>query len=130
MFGLDISVVQKRVLLAAMILGIIAITVFCLWVRSCLTKPAKLDIKNIEKINKANETDRKAELQTEIERNAGVVKTVDGRNSIAEVNETEKQAQINAKIEEVSDKVAQAKASGHDVTSDELECMLVPENCK
>lgn len=37
LFGLDISVVQKRVLLAVMILGLIAIIAAGLWLRSCLS---------------------------------------------------------------------------------------------
>ena len=130
LFGLDISVVQKRVLLAVMILVVVAVIVAGLWLRSCFKSTPKLDIKNIEKINKANEKERLKELEQTIVENQSVVRTVDKRNAIAEVSEAEKQLQIQIKIEEVNQKIATAKAQGRDVTGPELECMLVPENCK
>lgn len=130
LFGFDITKVQKAVLLAVMILAAILIIVVCAFCyKKCGPKPASIDQKSIEKINKANEVERKAELQKVIEQNADVVKTVDERNTIAEMNEVERQAQIHAKIAEADQKIAAAKANGRDVTSAELECILVPASC-
>ncbi len=96
--------------------------------KACKTKPS-IDIKTVEKLNKANETERLKELETTIVENADVIKTVDGRNSIAELSEDEKQAAIWAKVREADAKIAKAKTQGRDVTGPELECLLVPENC-
>lgn len=123
-FGLDISVVQKRVLLAFMILAGIIVIVIGLRIKSCVVPSPKIDIKNVDKINRANETERKKELETLIVNNQSTVKTVDGRNAIAELNEAEKQAAIFAKIREADEKIARAKAEGRDITGPELECLL------
>jgi len=128
-FGLDISKVQKAVLLAVIILGLILFVVIVTFIfRVCSPKPASIDQKSINKINAANETERKAELQKVIEKNADVVKTVDERNTISEINEVERNAQIHAKIAEADKKIADAKANGRDVTGPELECLLTG-NC-
>lgn len=129
LFGWDISKVQKAVLLAVTILAaILLFLIVVFFFRHCGPKPATIDQKSINKINAANETERKAELQKVIEQNADVVKTVDERNTIAEINEVEKQAQIHAKIAEADKKIADAKANGRDVTGPELECLLTG-NC-
>lgn len=124
LFGWDISVVQKRVILAFMFLIVVAVIACGLWLRACLSKPAKIDIKNVEKINRANESERLKELEKTIVDNANVVKTVDQRNTIAEVSETERQAQIYVKIREADAKISEAKSQGRDVSSEELECIL------
>lgn len=131
LFGLDITKVQKAVLLTVMILAaILLFAVVAFFYRHCGPKTASIDLKSVEKINKANETERKAELQKVIEQNADVIKTVDERNTIAETNETERNAQIFAKIQEADRKIAEAKASGRDVTSAELEKILCPNGCR
>ena len=129
-FGLDISKVQRWVFIAfvGLILGVIVF--LGLWLKSCFNKPAKIDIKSVEKINKANEADRLKELGKVMAENVDTVKTVDGRNTLAEVNETEMQAQIYAKIKEVDAKIVEAKSKGRDVSGPELECMFVPERCQ
>lgn len=130
MFGLDISKVQRWVVI---IVGCIAVAVILgvvIGTYSCLRKTPKLDIKNIEKINKANETERRAELQKVIEQNADVVKTVDGRNAISEQDEASRQLAIYQKIQDADEKIQAAKSQGKDVTGEQLECILIPENCK
>jgi len=124
LFGLDITKVQKWVLLIAVILGFMIILFSGLWLRSCLSKPAKLDIKNIDKINSANQKERLEELSKTVEQNADVVKTVDGRNAISEQDEASKQAAIWAKVKDADEKIQAAKSQGHDVTGPELECIL------
>lgn len=131
LFGWDISKVQKNVLLAFMILGaILLVVIVAFFYRHCGPKPASIYMKSVNKINKANEIERKAELQKMIEQNADVVKTVDQRNTIANEDERTRDAAIWAKIQQADQKIADAKAGGRDVTSAELECILVPENCK
>lgn len=115
----------------AVIVGIILVlfgTVF-VW-RSCSSRRAKIDLQNIEKVNSQNRQERQAELQKVIEQNADVVKTVDDRTTIADANVEQRNAQIYAKIKDADEKIEAAKQQGRDVTSDELECILVPEHCK
>jgi hypothetical protein len=128
----DLDFEKARRIVSFVIIAIVSLTVImvCLFTYRACNKPPKLDLKNIEKINKANEVERRAELRKTIEENAGVVRTVDGRNTISEQDKTAKQAAIWAKIREVDDKIADAKSNGRDVTSEELECLLIPENCK
>lgn len=125
LFGLEFEKARKFVSIGLVVVILLIIAISGLWLRSCLKKPAKLDIKNIEKINKANEAERRAELQKVIEQNADVVKTVDGRNAIAEQDEASKQAAIWAKINDADEKIQAAKSQGRDVTGPELECMLM-----
>ena len=95
--------------------------------RSC-GKKASIDQEQINKINAANEKERKAELQKVIEENQEVVATVDNRTTIAETNVVERNRLIDEKIKEVDKKIAEAKQQGHDVTAEELECLLTG-NC-
>lgn len=131
LLGWDLTKTLKRVQLGLIILGLIAIAAAGLWIRSCVTRHnAKLDQKAIEKINKADRTERLQELSKVVTENSDVTKTVDQRNTIAEVNETEKQAQVNAKVLELDEQVQAAKKGGHDVTGSELDCMMTKENCQ
>ncbi len=114
---------HKRAVLIA--LGVCVVLIIILIAVKCGRKPASINQESIEKINKANEVERKAELHKTISENADVVVTVDQRTTIAEVSEAEKQAQIWAKIQEADRKIQEAKAStGRDVTAAELECLL------
>ncbi len=70
-FGLDISVVQKRVLLAVFLLVFIAILFSALWLRSCLKKSPKLDEQEIQQAQQAVE-DRNHERLAEILTNSDV----------------------------------------------------------
>lgn len=103
--------------------------VFGLVMRSCNERAAKIDIKTVDKINKANETEKLKELEKTIVENQSVINTVDERNKISDLNETEKQAAIWAKVQEVNQKILDSKTQGRDVTGAELECMLTG-SCK
>lgn len=111
---------------------VIAIMIVVVFHKACKPKPPKIDEEAIQRINKANEADRKAELQKVIEKNADTVTTVDQRTTIAQTNETTRNAEIFSKIQEADRKIAEAKRQGREVTGPELECMLNPttENCK
>lgn len=130
LFGFDISKVQRYVFFAVIGLALFVVILLGLWLKACVTKPAKIDIKAIDKINHANEVERKAELQKVITENAETVRTVDQRNTIAETNETEKQAAIYAKIAEADRKVQEAHQQGRDVTGPELDCLLTGQGCQ
>jgi len=94
-------------------------------------KRSSIDIKNVEKINSENRTERLKELQNVVEDNANVVKTVDGRTTIAETNVTERNAAVDAKVKEADKKIQEAKQQGQNVTSEQLECMLLtPDKCQ
>lgn len=125
LFGWDHAKAVKRIWLGLIILGLALILGAGLWIKGCSSRRnAKMDQKEIQKINSADRTERLEGLSKTVTDNSDVVKTVDGRNTIAEVSETEKQAQTNAKILELDEKVEAAKRSGHDVTGPELDCML------
>jgi hypothetical protein len=99
--------------------------------RSCgRSQSVKIDEETIQKVNSQNERERKKELEKIITENSEVVKTVDERTTIAETNTVERERMLDAKIAEVNQKIAEAKTQGKDVSSAELECLLVPENCK
>jgi DNA-binding transcriptional MerR regulator len=114
-----------RIVVPVVAVLIVAVFVF----RGCGGRKG-IDIEKIEKINSENAAERKKELQEVIEKNAEVVQTVDERTTIAETNVVERDRLIDEKVKEVDAKIAEAKKQGRDVTQEELECMLVPENCK
>ena len=131
LFGWDISKVQKYVILGVMGLIVVVVIAGGLWFKSCRENHRlKVYQKQVEKINKADEKERKAELQKVIDDNADVITTNDQRSTIAQANEDQKQAQIYSKIQEADQRIADAKAQGRDVSQDELECILVPAHCK
>lgn len=115
------------------LLPILGVLVAVILVNRACSKPKGIDIKDVEaidKINRGNETERRKQLEKVIVENQEVISTVDERNTIAAESEAEKQAAIWAKINDADAKIAEAKRQGRDVTQDELECILVPENCK
>lgn len=114
------------VCLGAFLLLILVVMAF----RGCGKREVKIDEEQIQKINQANERERKAELQKVIEENQEVIKTVDERSNLAEVNRVERERVIDEKIKEVDKKIADAKSQGKDVTQEELKCLLIPENCR
>jgi len=128
-FGVDIIKAQKIVIIGLIAIAALVLLFLVLSLRSCFKKEAKIDLEQIEKINKANEADRKKELQKIIEDNADVVSTVDNRTAIAETNVIERNRLIDEKIKAVDQKIAEAKTQGRDITGPELECLLIPENC-
>jgi hypothetical protein len=111
----------------AIALGVIVLVV--LFYKACGHKKASIDLQTVDKINNANERDRKAELRKTIEDNATVVNTVDNRSTIAETNVVERDRQIEEKVKAADAEIQKAKSQGHDVTSQELECILTGD-CK
>lgn len=111
------------------VLAIVLILTVVFGLKSCFKKTPKIDEQQIQKINQANEKERKAELEKIITENADVVKTVDNRSAVADVNVEARNEAIDAKIKAADKAIADAKSNGKDVTAAELECMLIPENC-
>ncbi len=110
LFGWDISVVQKRVLLALMILVVIAVIVSGLWIRSCLVRPAKLNEKQIQKAQKAiAEQDRKEMVEILAE---------------SELGEKKINANLaNAELEKLKT-LGEARKKAHAMSNDELAAEL------
>lgn len=97
--------------------------------KACQSPAPTIDIRNIDKINSASRQERLEELNKTIQENANVVKTVDGRNTIAETSEAEKQAQIHAKILAADAQIEAAKAQGKTVSGADVDCILTGERC-
>lgn len=131
LFGIDFAKANRiaRWLFAGIAILVVLIIAGLVF-KACGGRKVKIDQKETESIAKANEADRKKELEVSITRNADAVKTVNGRNTIAEVNEANKQSEIYLKIKDADEKIAASKASGHDVTGDEVNCLLTGEDCK
>ena len=131
LFGWDIQKVQRRLIIVLMVLVGVVVLLFSLWAKSCWTaRKLKVSQAQVDKINKADEHDRKAELQKVIDDNADAVRTVDNRTAISETNTIERNRLIDDKIKEADKKIQDAKAQGHDVTGPELDCMLTGSNCQ
>lgn len=126
---IDVTKAQKIAVIGLIVILGIIVLIFVFSLRSCFKKEAKIDLEQVEKINKANEADRKKELQKIIEDNADVVSTADNRTAIAETNVIERDRLIDEKVKAVDKKIAEARAGGKDITGPELECILIPENC-
>lgn len=115
-----------------LLLLILAGVIVFFWLVSfslCSRNKPKIDLETVNKINSANEKERKLELQKVIEQNADTVRTVDNRTTVAETNVVERNKKIDEKIAEVDKKIQEAKAGGKDVSSEELECILTG-NCQ
>jgi hypothetical protein len=110
--------------------AIVLLVLVILFYKTCGHKKASIDLETVNKINNANEQERKAELRKTIEENQTVVNTVDNRTTIAETSVSERDRQIEAKVKEADARIAEAKQQGRDVTQEELQCILVPEDCK
>jgi uncharacterized membrane protein YhiD involved in acid resistance len=111
--------------LGAFLLLVLVVMAF----KSCGKREVKIDENQIQKINQANEKERKAELEKIINDNAEIIKTTDERSNIAETNRIERERLTDEKIKEVDKKIVEVKAQGKDVTSAELECMLTGNLC-
>jgi hypothetical protein len=110
--------------------GVVLVVGFTIsFFRSCQRARIKIDQESINKINSANEAERKKELQKVIEDNADVVQSVDNRSALAETNVVERNREIDARVKAASEKIEEAKRRDGHVSSEELECILVPENC-
>lgn len=129
--GWDISKVQRIVVIVMIALVGIAVLSFGLWAKSCWSAhKLKVTQAQIDKINNANEHDRKAELQKVIDDNADVVRTVDNRTAVSETNTIERNRVIDDKIKAADKAIQDAKAQGQDVTGEQLDCLLTGSNCQ
>lgn len=120
---------HKRIALyviAAIIIGILIIVAF----RSCGKKRIKIDEDAIQKINSANEAERKKELQKVIEENQDVINTVDNRSALSETNVIERNSFVDERVKAADRAIAEAKEQGQNVTSEQLQCILIPEDCQ
>lgn len=132
-FEIIASLFRRLGLYPRIIIGVVALVLLIVLigsVRSCLRPKPKIDLERIERINKANETERRKEIEKVVLENLETTRTVDERTTLAEQNAVERDRVIDEKIAEVDKKIAEAKRDGKDVTSEQLECLLVPENCK
>jgi preprotein translocase subunit SecF len=131
LFGWDIGKVQRWVFWIVVGLILILCVSIGLWAKSCWSAH-KLKVSNaqLEKINKANEKERKEELQKVVDDNADVIKTVDNRTEIVNTDVYERQRASQERIAEADKQIEAAKAQGRDVTQEELECLLVPDHCQ
>lgn len=116
--------------LISVVLLIIVIGLVVGFFKSCGKPTPKIDEQSLQKINSQNKREREQELQKVIEENADIVQTVNQNTTIAETNVVERNREIDEKVKEADKKIVEAKQQGRDVTSEELECILVPENCK
>lgn len=116
-----------RAILIGLGITVVLVSVMLVYDR-CKSKP-KIDQESITKINNANEDRRKEELKKVIEANAGVIKSDTEDTALVNLEVEKKNAEIDKKVEEADQKVQEAKQRGQDVTSEQLECILVPANC-
>ncbi len=112
-------------IVAAAILVVVAFLTYA-W----LKPQPKIDLDTVDRINRANDSERKKELQDVIEDNQDVIRTVDNRSALNETNVVERNREIDAKVKAANDAIAEAKRQGRDVTEAELKCLLVPTNCQ
>lgn len=90
----------------------------------------RIDQESIQIINNANEEKRKEELEKKVNENLDVIKSADKNTELSNLEIEERQKEIDKKVEELDKKVEEAKRNGKDITQEQLECMLVPENCQ
>lgn len=127
-FGIDTTKAQRIVVVSLLVIGVLMVGFIALQVKSCFHKKPSIDLDTVNRINTANESQRKKELEKVIFENQEVIKTVDERTNLADVNIVEREKAIDEKIKQVDAKIQEAKANGKDVTSAELECILTG-NC-
>ena len=103
---------------------------FGLVFRACNNKKsAKVDVQTVDKINSKNATEARKDVNAMVEDNINVAEVVGNRTALADANAVERDRLIEEKKKEVSQKIADAKAQGRDVTQEELQCILVPSDC-
>lgn len=106
LFGLDITKVQKAVILAVMILVVIAVIALGLFLRSCFHKEPKLDEKQIQKAQQAiAANDRQAMVEVLI---------------AAEVAEKKIDANVVDASTQTVNAIAAAKKKANEMSNEEL----------
>lgn len=107
------------------IAGIVVFIVLIFAYKGCTAKKQiAIDQVTVDKINTANEKDRKAELQKVIENNQTVIQTVDNRTVLNDINAVEKNREIDQKVKAADAAIQKAKSDGHNVTQEELNEIL------
>lgn len=112
------------------VIAIVLLLLIIFAYRGCTKKNVKIDLETVDKINNGNRKEREAELQKTIENNADVVRTADNRTAITDTNVVERDRIIAEKVKAADAEILKAKSEGRDVTAQQLECLLVPENCQ
>lgn len=112
------------------LIGLAALIIF-IWVAGFTDScgGSTIDQEELQKINSAERKERLQELDKNVRENLDTLKTVDGRNVATETSVQEREAIIANIVREGDRKVEEAKRQGRDVTSEELECVLLPEKC-
>ena len=129
--GWDVSKVQRYVFWSLAGVIVILCVAVGLWVKSCVAKHRlKVTQQQVEKITKANEIERKAELQKVIDENTDVVKTVDNRTELTNANVWDRNHAADQRVADADKAIVAAHQQGRDVTQEELECLLVPDHCQ
>lgn len=125
LFGFDERQARKYASVGLILAAIFAVLIVVLvFEKACNKKDFKIDQDAINKINTANETQRKAELEKVIEQNSTVVQDVSNRTAIADSNVAEHGRLVDEKIKAADTAIQSAKAGGRDVTGPEVECIL------
>jgi hypothetical protein len=101
-----------------------------LFKKACRPKPLTIPVETLDKINKATRHERLEELRKTVDENADVISDVDNRTTIAEANVVERNRIAEERVQQADKQIEAAKQQGRDVTSAELECILVPEHCQ
>jgi hypothetical protein len=97
---------------------------------ACGRGKASVSQEEINRINTANDRERKKEIESVILKNAETVTTVNEQTTIANANVVERNRLLDEKIAEVDKNIVEAKQQGRDVTQEELQCLLVPADCR
>ncbi len=108
----------------AILILIIAISTY-----QCTKKEVRYDYETINKINSQNEKESKQAIREVIEANAESIKTIDERNTLSDEQIEFKQREVDKKVEQISKEIEYSKSQHGNVSGEELECLLVPENC-
>ncbi len=118
--------------LAAVVVGaIIVLILLIVAFRSCGgKKEIKIDEAALQKVNSVNRIEREQELKEIITENLEVIKTIDNRTVLTDVVIEQRNREIAAKVKEADAKITEAKQQGKDVSSAELQCLLIPEDCE
>jgi uncharacterized protein HemX len=97
---------------------------------SHLKKTPTIDQAQIQKINSADEKEKKQAEQEIVQQNIDVIQSNESNRTLTEANVDERNRQSDQKIVELDKKVAEAKSQGRDVTQEEVQCILAPDSCK
>jgi len=132
-FGItDVFRVQKWIKMILIVAGITILIIIGYKVFRFVfpKKGVTIDQAAVQKINAADEKTRKDELHDQIVKNQDVIKTNDNRTELQNLDTAEKNREIDRKVAEADKQVQEKKAQGHDVTQEELHCILAPADCQ